>query len=52
MYLTATFEMVSQKLHGDFDLTSYHLSINVGFYIILHFFLYRRPSFYHPCCAN
>ena len=31
MYLTAVFEMVSQKLHGDFDLTSCHLSINVGF---------------------
>ena len=28
---TATFEMVSQKLHGDFDLTSWNLSINVGF---------------------
>ena len=28
--------MVSQKLHGDFDLTSCHLSINVGYYISLY----------------
>ena len=29
--LTATYEMVSQKLHRDFDFTSCHLSIHVGF---------------------